>query len=417
MSEHVDALGIEAVPLGRDARIIVIVGLAHMTSHFFHLILAAVFPWVVAEFGFSYTQLGFIITVLFVVSGCAQPVAGFVVDRWGAGVTLITGLGALAAGAVLFALSNSYVMLLVSAALTGLGNCVFHPVDFSILNHKVSPGRLGPAYSVHGLSGNLGWAAAPVFLVGIASGFGWRAAVLAATLIPLSVIALLSLNRDVVGAAQERPREGRATTGHGVDESRFGFLRRSAIWWCFVFFVMISAALGGVQNFAPLVFIESYQLKVPAAAMSITILMLASAAGMIAGGWLVMRGRDLARNITIALALGGISAVAIGLNICPPTIALGLMAVLGFGIGLSGPSRDMLIRSATPKGATGRVYGVVYSGLDVGIAAGPVLFGVLLDNGFFLQVFFGVAVFLLLAIMTAWRVEAYPDTATVSRGR
>ena len=77
-------------------------------------------------------------------------------------------------------------------ALAGLGNCVFHPVDFSILNARVSAPRLGHAYAAHGISGNLGWALAPVFVVGIAQGTGsWRMALFAVAGLAFGVVAVV----------------------------------------------------------------------------------------------------------------------------------------------------------------------------------------------------------------------------------
>ena len=108
----------------------------------------------------------------------------------------------------------------------------------------------------------------------------------------------------------------------------------------------------------------------------------------------------------MALVLAVASAVLIGRGIFSSSVALLLMAVMGFGSGLSGPSRDLLIRRAAPVGATGRVYGVVYSGLDAGIAVGPLAFGRMLDRGLSAEVFFAVAACLGCAVMTTWRVAA-----------
>ena len=151
------------VPLAKDVRVMGVIGVGHMLSHFFHLIIAPLFPWLRADYGYSYTELGFLMTVFFVVSGSLQAVAGFVVDRFGAGRTLIVGLVAFALAGVCLGLSDSYHGLLLGVALAGFGNSVFHPVDYSLLNAQVSLPRLGPAYSVHGLTGSLGWAFAPVF--------------------------------------------------------------------------------------------------------------------------------------------------------------------------------------------------------------------------------------------------------------
>jgi predicted MFS family arabinose efflux permease len=304
---------------------------------------------------------------------------------------------------LLFALSHSYGGFLLGAVFAGLGNCVFHPVDFWFINHRVSVPRLGPAYSVHGLSGSLGWAFAPVFLVGLAAPFGWRGAVFAAALLPVFMIALVWLYREPLDA----PAVAHAATKpdiSGAGESLFAFLRLPTIWLCFGFFFFVAAALGGVQSFSPTIFTQAYGLDRHVAAMSITFYMLASAVGMLAGGWLVSRSQVLERNITVALALSVLAALAVAMKLLPGIYAMLFMVVMGFGTGLSGPSRDMLIRSASPPGATGRVYGVVYSGLDAGIAAGPFVFGKMLDHALAAEVFYGVALCLFGGVVIAWQV-------------
>ena len=403
MSSSSDSVGINPVPWRDDALLVALIATAHMLSHFFQLVLAPLFPWLKAEFGWSYAQLGFILSVLFAVSGLGQAAAGFMVDRFGPRTTLVGGLACLASGALLFAVSHSYAGFVLGAVFAGLGNCVFHPVDFWFINHRVSVPRLGPAYSAHGISGSLGWAFAPLFLVGLAVPFGWRVAVFAAALLPLAMILLVWLYRGVLDAPARIPVTASPALPGGT-ESMFAFLRLPTIWLCFGFFFFVAAALGGVQSFAPTVFTAGYGLDRHDAAMSITVYMLASACGMLAGGWLVTRSRALERNITIALALSVLAALAVALQLLPGIYAMGFMVVMGFGSGLSGPSRDMLIRSASPAGATGRVYGVVYSGLDAGIAAGPVVFGKMLDHGLALEVFYGVALCLFCGVLLAWQV-------------
>src|SRR3954463_5272036 len=164
----------------RDAQVIGLVGLAHGTSHFFHLALAPLFPWLKDAFAVSYAELGLLMSVFFIVSGIGQALAGFVVDRFGALRVLLGGIALLGISALGLAASQNYVMLLFFAGVAGLGNCVFHPADFTLLNRRVSIPRLGHAFSVHGLTGTLGWAVAPLFLAGIASISSWRIALSAA---------------------------------------------------------------------------------------------------------------------------------------------------------------------------------------------------------------------------------------------
>jgi MFS transporter, FSR family, fosmidomycin resistance protein len=82
-------------------------------------------------------------------------------------------------------------------------------------------------------------------------------------------------------------------------------------------------------------------------------------------------------------------------------LLMAAIAVIGFGAGIAGPSRDLLVRAASPKNATGRVYGVVYSGLDVGLAIAPLMFGALMDMQEQAWVFILIGVFQVAALLAA----------------
>jgi FSR family fosmidomycin resistance protein-like MFS transporter len=88
----------------------------------------------------------------------------------------------------------------------------------------------------------------------------------------------------------------------------------------------------------------------------------------------------------------------------PMTVIIGLLGLAGFFSGVTGPSRDILVRAATPQGASGKVFGFVYSGLDLGAACAPVLFGALLDGGQQRGVFAAIAIMFLLAIVSVARL-------------
>jgi MFS transporter, FSR family, fosmidomycin resistance protein len=363
-------------PLRDDVRTIGLIGLAHGTSHFFQLMLPPLFPWVAASLALSHTLLGALLTVFYVVSCVGQALAGFVVDRFGARRVLFGGLTCLAMAALGMAASPGYPMLLACMVLAGLGNCVFHPVDFSILNHRVSASRLGHAYAVHGISGNVGWALAPVFVVGITQATGsWRAALLATAGVVAGVALVLVLGRRVlrVQAAASHPGETAAAQS-------FAFLRLPAVWYCFAFFLVFAAALGGIQTFAPTAAGQLHGVAATQVAICLSLYMVASAAGMVVGGYLVRDPQRSAHIAGLGFGFAAMVALLIGLGSWPGWMIPLLFAAMGLGAGTAGPSRDLLVKQATPEGATGRVYGVVYSGLDVGMALAALMFGTLMDG-------------------------------------
>jgi len=390
------------IPLRKDARTIGLIGLAHGTSHFFHMLLPPLFPWLISEFGLSYSELGLLVSVFFIISGVGQALAGFLVDRVGARPVLFLALCSFVLAGLAAGFADGYAGLMLASALAGLGNAPFHPVDFTILNKRVSPQRLGHGFSVHGISGNLGWAAAPVFLAGIATATGsWRTAALAAAVLAVGVLALLLWQRDAIDDRQGAWAH-QAKGGAGAPaEHPMAFLRLPSVWLCFSFFFWSTCALSAIQSFASPALQKMYGLPLSATAMVVTGYMLCGAAGMVVGGFLVGRVERLEKVIGVCL-LGSAALLAlVGSGVLPAMAALAVAAFAGLGTGLAGPSRDMLIKRAAPPGATGRVYGTVYSGLDLGFALASPVFGALLDRGFTGGIFHGSALALALGVASA----------------
>jgi len=404
-----------AASLQRDATVISLVGFCHGTSHFFHFVLPTLFPWLMRDFGLTFTQVGATMTVFFVVSGIGQALAGFVVDRFGALRVLYGGIALLAVAAFGIGLAQNLPMLLAAAAIAGLGNSVFHPADFTLLNRSVSTERLGHAFSVHGLSGSLGWAAAPVFVAGIAETLGWRFAAIGAAFVGLAALGFLHLNR---GQLKEKEVAAEARKPKG---GTFAFLGSAVVWMCFLFFLLAVMAFGALQNFAPPILERTYGVTLTFAASGLTAYLLGNAAGIAAGGFFA-RGEHQERLVAIALSFAALCAILLASGAVPAWSIVALMGLMGFGSGFSGPSRDILVRraatSAFGASAYGRVYGFVYSGIDTGLALAPIAFGPLMDAARYSHVLWGVALLQSLAIVTAlavgWRATAAIRASTPS---
>ncbi|MEO8006146.1 MAG: MFS transporter [Betaproteobacteria bacterium] len=386
-------------PFHRDAKVIGLVGLAHGTSHFFHLSLAPLFPWLKDAFSVSYAELGLLMTVFFIVSGIGQALAGFVVDRFGALPVLLGGIALLGLSAIGLASSHSYAAMLFFSGVTGLGNCVFHPSDFTLLNKRVSVPRLGHAFSVHGLTGTLGWALAPVFLVGITTVAGWRAALLGASILAFTVLAILIVFRRLLDPREVDEAVARRAKTQEASTTILGFMKVPAVWMCFAFFFISSISFGGIQSFAATALRELYDIPLTYATACITAYMLASAGGIIAGGFLAARVQQHDKIIAIAFAGAGAVSVLVASAMPPVASVIVLLGLIGFGSGVAGPSRDLLVRAAAPKNATGRVYGVVYSGLDIGLSGAPLMFGILMDGHHPGWVFIGIGAFQALSLI------------------
>jgi MFS family permease len=186
---------------------------------------------------------------------------------------------------------------------------------------------------------------------------------------------------------------------------------------CFAFFFITALALAGIQSFASTALVDLYGMSLGWATSAYTCFMFASALGMLYGGFLGAGSLNHDRIIMAAFGTAAVLALVLAAAVVPAWMAVVLMGLIGLVTGISGPSRDLMIRGAAPANATGRVFGVVYSGLDSGLAVGPLMFGALMDANHPAGVFVGIAIFQALVILTAvgvgskTRVTAVPKTA------
>jgi MFS family permease len=394
-------IALPAGSLRRDARVIGVVSLAHGVSHFLQLALPPLFPLLRSEFDVSWTLLGFIAGTFYVASGVVQFAAGFVVDRLGARPVLLAGMALLVFGTLMASLAPNPWWLM------GAGNGVFHPSDFAILNANVTARRLGHAYSTHGVGGNLGYALAPIVSFGLGATLGWRVAIAAMGVCGLIVLGVLASQRSVL--TSHRASDAHLHTLKGS----VGLFVKPAILLCFAYFVFQTAAAVGLQTFLPSALNAGLAVPLVVATSAVTAYLLGGTAGIVLGGFLAVRTTRHDRVAATGLFLGAALLALISAKAVPMPWIVPVFVVIGVFIGATGPSRDLIVRNATPKGAAGRVYGFVYSGLDLGAMLGPVWFGMMLDHGLAREVFFVIGALFVVAIGTVVQVRraALPRTA------
>jgi MFS transporter, FSR family, fosmidomycin resistance protein len=389
--------------LGRDVRIVGLVGGAHFVSHFFQLTLPPLFPLLRDDFGVTYIQLGLVMSLFYASSGIGQTVSGFLVDHFGARRVLPTGMALVASAMALAGLAPSYWALLPVALLGGLGNSVFHPADYSIFNASISPSRLGRAYSVHSVCGNLGWAVAPAVVVGLSAPFGWRAALLIVG--GLGVVAAFGLATQGKALEDRRDQTGLRGVPVGGWTASVKLLMARPILIAFAYFALLATAQIGIQTFSVSAMVAIYDTPLALATGALTAFLVGSAAGVLLGGFLADRTRRHDLLASGGLCVGAAASLVMASGAPPLMLLPVVMALAGFCLGATTPSRDMLVRAATPPGASGKVYGFVYSGLDLGSSVTPLLFGWLLDRGEPRLVFAASAAFMLLTIATLLQVR------------
>lgn len=397
----------------RDATIISLVCTAHFFSHFYMLALPPLYLLIREDLMVSFTMLGGLMTAFSVASGSAQFLMGILVDRIGARWILIGGLATLSGAFFMMGLTAAYWPMLVFAFVAGLGNSVFHPADYTILGTTVRESRLGRAFGIHTFSGHVGWSIAPSVMIGLATLWDWRVALMITGGIGFSMAMLLIFTRDVL--AGDRPKR---TPGHAAGEKppTIGLkqMLTAPILLMFLFFVVQAAVSLGMVGFLPTTLVKLNGLALVDANAVLTAYLVSGAAGVLTGGIVA----DRLGRLDMIAGTGFVIAIALMILAAfvplPFLVSIFVFGLAGFVLGMIAPSRDLMVRSITPPGASGKVFGFVSTGLDIGGALTPLLFGYLIDIAAPAWVFLVSALFMLIAIGSAILANRMRETSRMA---
>jgi MFS family permease len=383
-------------PRWAERKAVLLISAAHLVSHLHILILAPLFPLLKERFGVSYVELGLSLTLLNVLSAFTQAPMGFVVDRIGSRRVLIGGICLGSFAFLMLGLMPSYTGVLVTGAVAGIANSVYHPADYAILSARVADVRIGRAFAIHTFAGFIGGAAAPALVLIAGATSGIRMALVVSAAIGLAVAVALAFAPDLDDAPHA------ALAGKAARNVAKVNVFTPAVLNLTVFFTLLSLSSSGIQAFGTAAFTISYGITLSAANMALTIFLLASAFGVLTGGFVAdwtRRHGDVAAG---CFALTALLVLAIAFFSPGAAIITLLMGASGFLSGLIAPSRDMLVRRAAPPGAAGRVFGIVSTGFNIGGVLGPVLFGAIMDAGMPRWIFAVSAMFMLATVVQAF---------------
>jgi predicted MFS family arabinose efflux permease len=222
---------------------------------------------------------------------------------------------------------------------------------------------------------------APATLLAMQSQFGWRGAFIGAAILGAAVLALLIVQWPAEPERIAEKHPPRATAKETADQqTSWSLLLSPPILLNLGFFILISI-MGGINTILVVALAALYGTSGTVANVALTGLLSMNAVGVLFGGLLASR---TTRHVTVAalsLALAGAATFLMGI-VGHSTVALIAMSSLaGLFTGIVSPSRDMLVRSVTPPGAFGRVFGFVSSGFNIGSMFAPMIYAMMMDRG------------------------------------
>jgi MFS family permease len=262
---------------------------------------------------------------------------------------------------------------------------------------------MGRAFSIHTFAGFLGGAVAPAIMAVLVALIGGLGALIVAGAVGPAVALLLIVVGIPDASSADRRQDGAAAPNQSVITP--------AIIMLTFFFMLLGLSNAGISNFGVVALMTGYGVTFSAANIALTAFLGASAAGVLAGGYLADR---TTRHGQVAAACFGVNAVimlviaTIGL---PPVVLTTTMGVAGFLGGVIAPSRDMLVRNAAPPGAAGRAFGIVSTGFNFSGILSPLLFGWIMDQNMPHWVFGASVVFMVLTVVLAVVTDRKPKAA------
>ena len=381
-----------------ESRLIAGVCAAHMMSHYYMLMLAPLLAFIRDDFDVSYTELALALTVFNVVSGVLQTPVGFLVDKVGARPVLLIGLFLSSVSFAIAGVVGSYWIFVAMYGVAGLGNTVYHPSDYSLLSRHAPTDRIGQVFSYHSFAGMVGSAIAPATLLYMQSQFGWRGAYIGAAIFGLIVLIVLVAQPEP--AAETKHAKITAKQPTDLADTGWRLLLSPPILLNLGFFVLISLMGSGLNTYLVVALGALHGTPTAIANMALTALLAMSALGVLVGG--ILAGRTSRHAIVAAsgLTVGGVVTALVGLFDFGSVLLIAIMGFSGFCAGITYPSRDMLVRSVTPPGEFGKVFGFVSTGFNIGASIAPIMYGMLMDHGQPRSVFLVSAAVSLLCVST-----------------
>jgi MFS family permease len=401
MSSTSEPIGLRgAAGLGREAKVIALVAIAHFTSHVHIMLLPPIFGQVKEAFGVSYIQVGLALTAFNVCSALLQTPAGFLVDRIGPRLMLTGGLVVGAAAIAAAALAPGYWLFVIAYAFLGVANTVYHPADYSILSATVDHKRIGKAFSIHTFAGYLGSGVTPAMVLACAALWDWHGAFLFAAGLSFAVALVLIVAGSALPGAAARPKaaaqDPRPAAKLGLELLLSGPILRNLL-----FFFCLAMANGGVQTFSVVALGKIHGTPASVANIGLSGFLLFSAAGVLLGGVIADRTAHHERVAAAGFAFTSTMALLMAWVDMPAALLIFVMSLGGLLNGVIQPSRDMMVRAVTPVGSFGKVFGFVSTGFNLGGMIAPLLYGFLMDRGEPRAIFMIVVAFIFLALVTA----------------
>ena len=265
--------------------VILSLSFCHLLNDMMQSLVPALYPILKENYVLSFSQIGFITLAFQFTASMLQPLVGMYTDKKPQPYSLVVGMGFTLAGLMMISRADSYPMILLSAAMIGMGSSVFHP-EASRVARMAAGGRFGLAQSLFQVGGNLGQACGPLLAAYIVVPNGQRSIVWFSAAVLGAMFILFQFG------GWDRARRGAGTVTQTrkarVAPAQHGLSKGQVIFAVVILVVLLfsknvyQASLGSYYTFY---LIEKFHLSVQAAQLYLFAFFIGIVAGILLGGW------------------------------------------------------------------------------------------------------------------------------------
>jgi FSR family fosmidomycin resistance protein-like MFS transporter len=364
-----------AVAAGDDTTVLTVlvaISVSHLLNDTIQSLLPAIYPVLKNSFALSFAQVGLITFVFQVTASLLQPLVGTYTDRRPMPYSLTIGMGASLCGLLLLSVASSYPVLLLAAALVGIGSSVFHP-ESSRVARMASGGRYGFAQSVFQVGGNIGSALGPLLAASIVVPAGQKSIAWFSIVALLGMVVLWNVGgwyKRHHNATAQRPRIVRA--GPALSQARIVGALVVLVALVFSKFFYLAS----ISSYYTFYLIEKFGVSVQTAQVLLFVFLASVAAGTLVGGPI---GDRIGRKYVIWTSILGILPFTLALPHVGLAATVGLTIIIGFGLASAFPAIIVFAQELLP-GKIGMVSGIFF-GLAFGMGGlGAAALGALADH-------------------------------------
>ena len=351
--------------------IILATSFCHMLNDIMQSMISAIYPMLKADFNLEFWQIGLLTLAFQCTASLLQPIIGTITDKKPYPYSLPIGMGSTFLGLLLLAGSHTYVILVLAAAMVGIGSAVFHP-EASRVARLAAGGRYGFAQATFQVGGNFGQSIGPLLAAFLIVPNGQGSVAWFSGIALLGIVVLTWIARWYKAHMLASKGRKKALHAHSLP-------RRAVVIALVVLTILTfskNAYMASISSYYTFFVIERFGVTVQQSQIMLFVFLGSIALGTVVGGQL---GDRFGSKVVIWISILGVLPFTLAMPFANLPMTILLSAIIGFLMASSFPAIVVMAQELVP-GRVGMIAGIFF-GIAFGVGGiAAALLGVLADS-------------------------------------